>query len=507
MNAQDKEELLAVLREMPVAAVATSAGHTMRNRMMHYAFDGDLNCYLASMKGDPKTIQMTQHPSVALLIYDPGPEIGDSREVEISGTATFVADGDRHKGLELCAERSPVVAHLMAAGNEGILDCIKVTPQMAKLRVFRDIVQGQPPTVLEFPENRVVVSDWALLRAKLSSWRIALRVPFLTASLVPVVLGAMMAWASTGAMHWGNLVLTMIAGLLLHSGVNVLNDYFDHLSGSDQANVEYVRPFSGGSRVIQLGLLTPLEVLTGGLGLTALACAIGLYLAWATGPVVMALGAIGLFSGLLYTAPPFNWASRGMGELLVGLNFGVLMTLGAFYVQTQTLGWAPVAAALPLALFITAVLWINEFPDYRADKATGKRTLVVRLGRRRSAQLFGALMVLAYLLLLLGVAAKALPPAALIALLTLPLSLRAAGYARQHHASSFDLVPANALTVATHMATGLLLALAYAWEALGRQSWPRVGALGMIAAASLLYMYREIEKQKDRFLSARQAVR
>ncbi len=495
------------MRDTPVAAVATSAGRTVRNRMMHYAFDKDLNCYLASMKGDPKTVQITQQPSIALLVYDPGPETGASREVEIGGKATIVTDEDREKGLQLCAQRSPVVAHLMKVGNEGLLDCIKVTPKVAKLRVFREIVQGKPPTVLEFPENRVVESDWALLRAKLSSWRIALRLPFLTASLVPVLLGTVMAWASTEAIHWASAVLTLMAALLLHAAVNVLNDYFDHLSGADQVNVEYVRPFSGGSRVIQLGLLTPLEVLSGGLLMTAVACIIGLYLTWARGPVVLVLGAIGLFSGLLYTTPPVNWAARGIGEILVGLNFGVLMTLGAYYVQARALSWAPLAASLPVALLIAAVLWINEFPDYRADRAAGKKTLVVRLGRQRSVVLYTALVVCAHLVLALGVASAALPAAALFGLVTLPLSLRAAHYARRYHASSFDLVPANALTVATHLATGLLLALAYAWEALGSQASANVVLLVLAAVVFVLYAYRQIERQKDSFLSARQAVR
>lgn len=504
---QEKGKVLAVLERTPVAAVATSAGRALRNRMMHYAFDEDLNCYLASMKGDPKTVQITHHPSVALLVYDRDDEIGDSREVEISGKAVIVKDRERAKALDLNAQRSPVVAHLVEAGNEAVLDCIKVTPEIVKLRVFREIVQGMPPTVIEFPENRTTVSDWALFKTKLSSWRVALRLSFLTASLVPVLLGTAMAWAGRGAIHWGNLALTLISALLLHSGANLLNDYFDHLSGGDEANIEYVRPFSGGSRVIQLGLLAPLEVLVGGLVLFAVACAIGLYLAWVKGPLILVLGAIGVASGLFYTAPVFNWASRGLGELLAGLNFGVLMTVGAYFVQAGSLELPPVVASVLLAFFAAAVLFVNEFPDYRADRAVGKSTLVVRLGRRRSTVVFGALMASAYVVLMVGVFVGALPPATLFGLVTLPLSWRAVQYVRQYHTSSFDLVPANALTVITHLATGLLLALAYAWQGFGRQGWTRVAVLGVLSAALAAYVHRYIERQKDRFLSVRQAVR
>jgi 1,4-dihydroxy-2-naphthoate octaprenyltransferase len=196
-----------------------------------------------------------------------------------------------------------------------------------------------------------------------------------------------------------------------------------------------------------------------------------------------------------------------MGEILIGLNFGVLMTLGAYYVQTQALSWDPIIAAVPIALLIAAVLWINEFPDYTADRAVGKRTLVVRLGRPKAAVVYGLLMVCAHLVLLAEVVAGILPPVALLALITLPLSLRAIQYTRRHYASSFDLAPANALTVISHLATGLLLTLAYAWEGFGRQGLGYVVLLGVTFAAFVSYMYRHIEKQREVFFGLKQVVR
>ena len=509
MRAQHtREEILSVLESVAVAAVATSAGNGMRNRMMHYASDQNFNCYLATIKGDPKTAQITHQPSVSLLIYEGGGDINDSREVEISGKAVIVKDqAERQKALEITAKRSPVVKYLMEAGNEEVLDCIKVAPEVVKFRVFKEIVQGLPPTVIEFPENRTAVSDWELLKAKVRSWVIGLRIPFLTGSVVPVLLGTTMAWAGTGMIHWGYFALTLIAAVLLHAGTNVLNDYSDHVSGDDEVNTEFVRPFSGGSRVIQSGLLTPLEVLVGGLFLFFLASLIGLYLTWARGPLILALGALGLVSGLFYTGRPFNWVSRGLGEILVGLNFGVLMTLGAYYVQTRTVSWTPIMAAIPIALLITALLWINEFPDYTADGAVGKRTLVVRLGRPKAAVVYGLLMVCAHLVLLAEVVTGTLPPVALLGFITLPLSLRAIQYTRRHYASSFDLAPANALTVTSHLATGLLLTLAYAWEGFGQRGLGYVVVLGVMFVAFVTYMYWHVEKQKDIFLGLKQVVR
>lgn len=164
MRAQHtREEILSVLESVAVAAVATSAGNGMRNRMMHYASDQNFNCYLATIKSDPKTAQITHQPSVSLLIYKGGGDINDSQEVEISGKAIIVKDQEeRQKALDITAKRSPVVKYLVEAGNEEVLDCIKVAPEVVKFRIFKEVVQGLPPTVIEFPENRTAVSDWEL---------------------------------------------------------------------------------------------------------------------------------------------------------------------------------------------------------------------------------------------------------------------------------------------------------------------------------------------------------
>ena len=124
-----------------------------------------------------------------------------------------------------------------------------------------------------------MVGERALLGKKAFAWFLAVRVPFLTASITPVLLGGAIAWSTRHEFSWGLLFLTILAGALMHLGVNVINDYFDHASSNDDINVEFIRPFSGGSRVIQMGLLTPLEMLVGAAVLFGLSSAIGLYLA------------------------------------------------------------------------------------------------------------------------------------------------------------------------------------------------------------------------------------
>lgn len=500
-----RSEILAVLEEAEVAAIATAAGKGMRNRMMHFAVDEDLNVYLASMKGDPKMLQMTRQPAVALLVYRNDGDVNDSREVEVCGRAIIVRDEDeRQRALAASARKSPVVKYLVETGNAGMLDCIKVVPENIKYRVFGEIVQGKPPTVLDFPEHQSAGSDLDALRTKARNWQVAARVPFLTASIVPIVLGTAIAVSMSATLRWDLFLLTLLAGLFIQTGTNVINDYFDHRSGNDDMNREYVRPFSGGSRVIQLGLLSPVEALGGALLFLLAASLIGIYLGLERGPMIFALGIVGLVCGIFYTGQPFNFASRGAGELLVGLNFGVLMTLGAYYVQTQTLSWEPVVAAVPVSLLIAAVLYVNELPDYNADKAVGKRTIVVRLGRSRAFAVYTIMVAGAYLAILAGVVAGVLPVPALLAFIALPLCIRAAQYTRKHHSSSFDLIPANAMTVMSHLVTGLLLALAFVWEGLGVEGLAYVVAAAALFAAFSIYMYWHIERQKDIFLGLKQ---
>jgi 1,4-dihydroxy-2-naphthoate octaprenyltransferase len=296
---------------------------------------------------------------------------------------------------------------------------------------------------------------------KLQIWLAEVRAPFFTATIVPILLGAVIAWARTGTLHFGLFLLAMLGGLLLHTGTNVANDYFDHRSGTDDVNEEFVRPFTGGSRMIQNGLLTPREVISGALAAFALACVVGLYLAYVRGPLIIVLGLIGIFSGFFYTAPPFNLVSRGIGEFFIGLNFGVLMTLGSYFVQTGQLAWEPVVASIPVGLLIAGVLYINEFQDAPADGAVGKDHLVVRLGRKRAAWGYLLMMVATYAVIVLAALLRITSPFTLVALATLPVAVRAIGVARAHYDEYLKLVPANAATVFIHLLTGLLLSAGY----------------------------------------------
>lgn len=296
---------------------------------------------------------------------------------------------------------------------------------------------------------------------KIQIWLEEVRAPFFTAVLVPVLLASVMAWQHGYPIQIGYFFLTLLGAIFMHAGTNVMNDYADHINGCDVSNVEFVRPFTGGSRLIQNGTLSPGEVLGGSIIFFILSTIIGLILVVLKGLPILYLGLIGTFCGIFYTMPPFNLVSRGFGEFLVGLCFGTLMMLGAFYVQAQTFSMSVVVASIPVTLLIAGVLYINEFPDYNADRTSGKRHLVVRMGRPRAVSGYVAILSLTYLSIVAGVVISVITPYTLIALLTLPKAIKAINVARAHHSESESLTPAMAGTVQIHLATGVLMTVGY----------------------------------------------
>ncbi len=285
-----------------------------------------------------------------------------------------------------------------------------------------------------------------------------LRAEFLTASVIPVLLAGAVVHFETGVFDWPLFLLTLFGAAFLHIGTNVANDYFDHLSGNDPVNIRYIRPFTGGSRLIQQKLLTPKTVLNIAIAFYAAAIVIGVILTIIKGPIIILFGLAGLVSGYFYTAPPIRFAHRGLGEIVVGLNFGFLIGIGTYFVQTEMVSMASIVSSLPLTLLVMAIIIINEFQDSEADARAGKRTLVVRLGLRRSVPLFAVVSLAAFFPIVIGVRMGVFPSFALLGLVPLPISVAATLRAQSYYDSPKKLAPANAGAIVSHALTGILLA-------------------------------------------------
>jgi len=290
------------------------------------------------------------------------------------------------------------------------------------------------------------------------------RAPFFTGVIIPVILGAVIAWHAGYAFSWGYFLLTLLGIVAIHAGANTINDYFDHLSRNDELNTEFVRPFSGGSRAIQNKTIEAKHMLSLSLSLYSAGIVIGIFLAVTRGMPIFWMGLAGVGIGVLYVMPVINLAGRGFGELGILVAFGVLCVLGSYVVQAQVMAWEPFLLSLPVGLLITAVLWINEFPDFNADEAVGKHHLVVRLGKKKAVKIYVFLMTLTYVLI--AIFALIYNLWLLLSLVMVPKVFKICRHALANYDNTEALIPANAGTIIVHMTTGLLMTAGYVLDRL-----------------------------------------
>ena len=253
---------------------------------------------------------------------------------------------------------------------------------------------------------------------------------------------------------------TLVLALIAHAGGNALNDYHDARNGADAANTEGLFPFSGGSRLIQKGLVTEADTRQLAQALLLVLVPGGLWLAVRSGGGLVLIGMAGVFLAWAYSAPPLRLMSRGLGEPAVALAWW-LVIIGADYVQRRSFFIIPAVAAASYALLVANILLINGFPDARADASVGKRTLVVRLGPRRAVGLYIGLALVAHALVAWSAWALISPLQTLWALASAPLSVAAAMQLSRQFSTPSALRPAIGLTIAACVVHGLGLALGF----------------------------------------------
>jgi 1,4-dihydroxy-2-naphthoate octaprenyltransferase len=285
-------------------------------------------------------------------------------------------------------------------------------------------------------------------------WFLETRPQFLTLTVVLAFLGSAIA----GYDGVANVSYACLAGaglLLAHISVNTLNDYFDYRSGIDLAARR--TPFSGGSGILPAGLLKPRQVLWLGLSALLLAVPIGIYFTVVQGWELLPLLLVAAFFILLYS--PYI-LRRPWPEWAAGAGMGALPVLGMYFAQAGNYTWELVVAAVPSGLLVHNLLLLNEFPDADADKQAGRMTLVITMGKRRTAFFYAAVTLLVYLWIAGWVAGGVMPVWALLGLLTLPLAARAVQGAFQHDDPA-RLVSGMTANVMVVLLTQLFIGIGY----------------------------------------------
>jgi 1,4-dihydroxy-2-naphthoate octaprenyltransferase len=294
---------------------------------------------------------------------------------------------------------------------------------------------------------------WLTLRAT--------RLPFLSATLIPVLVGIAIA-AAHGSFDLFAAVLTVVGAASVHLALNVANDVFDARLGADDRNVNPTK-YSGGSRVIQYGLVSMRRMATISLGFYAIAIGVGLILLLTRfSTALLVIGVLGILLSVFYTAPPLKLVYRGLGELTTAIGFGPLMLLGAYVVQTLGVVRAePVIASIPIALLVALILYVNEIPDRPGDARAGKRTLPVLLSRELVVNGYFFVALAAFAVIVVGVVAGLLPIPALIALLPLPLVMRVRDGLTRYYDQPYGLMAIMAVNINVHLYVGVLLLASY----------------------------------------------
>lgn len=289
----------------------------------------------------------------------------------------------------------------------------------------------------------------------LSTWLRIIRVRFLLSSIIAVCLGLAINWWQHQTIDIFNAVLTFAGVMALHASVDLLNDYWDFKRNIDTKTKP--TKFSGGTGVLPEGLLKPKEVYVAGVVALILGAAIGGYFIFVNGVTIAIILAFAIVSIYFYST---RIVDSGLGEVFVAIK-GAMIVLGTYFVQSFEIVSEPVLGGIVLGVLSSLVLFVNSFPDFDADKASGRRTLVILFGKKRASNIIWIFPLIAYGVIILGTAYQILPVFSLITLFTIPLLIKSGRELKQSFDNVEKLVPVMGLCVLYSRITGVLLVLSF----------------------------------------------
>jgi len=285
--------------------------------------------------------------------------------------------------------------------------------------------------------------------------------PFsLTAAVSPVLVGTAVA-AYEGAFHLAAFLATLLSCLFLQIAANYFNEYFDYHYGLDHAGS------LGASTVIFRHEMTATQVLAGGISCFVIAAVFGFILIYLVGPAIILFGLAGMAIAYFYSAKPFQFAIRGLGDILVYIAMGFLMTWGAYYVQIPRWSWLAFAASVPVGFLVVAILNMNNTRDIQDDVAVHKLTLPVRFGQLFGQRFHAFLLIGSYVAVTIFVLLRVLPFFSLLVWITFPLAftnVRSVLGATDRTAFAIGIKRTSML----HLQFGVMLALGIVIAAISR---------------------------------------
>ena len=281
----------------------------------------------------------------------------------------------------------------------------------------------------------------------MNKWIVGARVKTLPAAVAPVLIGTSYA----EKINWGNALLALLVSLFLQIAVNFANDYSDGVRGTDTHRI-------GPVRLVASGLASASSVKRAALISCLIAAIAGLVLAVNISPWLLAVGAAAIWAAWGYTGGKKPYGYFGFGELSVFIFFGLVATVGSYYIQTEQFNWQIFLLAMPVGTLSCAILAINNLRDLPQDKLVGKRTMAVRIGEKNTRVFFMLLLVTAQLTALV---AAGINPLALITLICAPITYRVVKQVLNGAVGS-DLIEVLSKTAKLQLLMAILLAAALA---------------------------------------------
>ena len=289
----------------------------------------------------------------------------------------------------------------------------------------------------------------------ISVWLRVIRVRFLLASVIAVLVGLALNWSQNGSIEYFDAILTFAGVMALHASVDLLNDYWDFKRGIDTKTTR--TKMSGGTGVLPEGLLKPSSVYRAGVFFLVLGALIGSYFVITYGILIAIILGFAILSIYFYST---KIVDSGLGEFFVAVK-GSMIVIGTFYIQSGEINIESILAGIVVGTLSSLVLFIVSFPDHDADKSKGRKTLVITVGKENASKLFWVFPLIAYSIILFGICLDLFPILSLICLLSFPLVIKSGFGLQKNYDSIDDLVPFMSSSLQFSRITGILFVLSF----------------------------------------------
>jgi 1,4-dihydroxy-2-naphthoate polyprenyltransferase len=289
----------------------------------------------------------------------------------------------------------------------------------------------------------------------LSSWLRIVRIKFLLASIISVFLGLSINWWQNTTINLEFAGLTLAGVVALHASVDLLNDYWDYKRNIDMETKR--TKFSGGTGVLPEGLLNPSEVYRAGIILLVIGALIGAYFVFERGITIAIILGFAIISIYFYST---RIVDSGLGEVFVAIK-GAMIVLGTYFVQSSQITADPILAGIVSGILSSTVLFVNSFPDHDADKAHGRKTLVILLGKAKAASSIWIFPAISYGVIIAAVTLHFFPIVSLITLVTIPIVIKSGMSLKQKFDQVEEFVPIMKNFVSYSRITGILLVVSF----------------------------------------------